>query len=69
MLEAIHSIVLEPRITLHDVHRSRRQFGTQVWNELLRKQLSVRFGVVSFGRSLTDFAIQPTPSCAKTRPF
>ena len=52
MLEAVNSIVLEPRIALHDVHRSRRQFGTQVWNELLRKQLSVRFGVVSFGRSV-----------------
>ena len=51
MVEALNSIVPGHRLTIREVHLSRRQLGTQAWNELCRKQLSLRFGVVSFARS------------------
>ena len=51
MVEALNSIVPEHPITLREVHLSRRQLGTQAWNELFRKQLSLRFGVVSLAKS------------------
>ncbi len=51
MIEALNSIVPEHGLTSSEVQLSRRQLGTQAWNELLRKQLSLRFGVVSFSES------------------
>ena len=51
MVEALNSIVPEHRLMLREVHLSRQQLGTQAWNELLRKQLSLRFGVVAFAKS------------------
>ena len=50
MVEAPNSIVPEHRLMLREVHLSRDQLGTQAWNELLRKQLSLRFGVVEVWR-------------------
>ena len=51
MVEALNSIVPEHRLTLREVRLSHRQLGTQAWNELFRKQLSLRLGVVAFSKS------------------
>ena len=51
MVEVLNWIVPEHSLENSDVQLSRRQLGTQAWNELLRKQLSLRFGVVSFSSS------------------
>lgn len=51
MVEALNWVVPEHSLKKSDVQLSRRQFGTQAWNELFRKQLSLRFGVVSFSKS------------------
>ena len=48
---ALNWIVPEHSLKNSDIQLSRRQFGTQAWNELFRKQLSLRFGVVSFSSS------------------
>ena len=51
MVETLNWIVPEHPLKNSDVQLSRRLLGTQAWNELLRKQLSRRFGVVSFSSS------------------
>ena len=51
MVEVLNWIVPEHSLKNSDVQLSRRQLGTQAWNDLLRKQLSLRFGVVSFSSS------------------
>ena len=51
MVGALNSIVPEHPLMLREMYHSRQQLGTQAWNELLRKQLSLRFGVVAFARS------------------
>ena len=51
MVETLNWIVPEHSLKNSDVQLLRRQLGTQAWNELLRKQLSLRFGVVSFSSS------------------
>ena len=52
MIEALNWIVPEHSLKKSDVQLSRRQLGTQAWNDLFRKQLSRRFGVVSFSSSV-----------------
>lgn len=49
---ALNWIVPEHPLKNSDVQLARRQLGTQAWNELFRKQLSLRFGVVSFSSSV-----------------
>ena len=49
---ALNRIVPEHPLKNSDVQLARRQLGTQAWNELFRKQLSLRFGVVSFSSSV-----------------
>ena len=51
MLEVLNWIVPEHPLTTSDVQLSRRQLGSQAWNDLLRKRLSIRFGVVAFSSS------------------
>lgn len=51
IVEALNWIVPEHPLTKSDVELSRRQLGTQAWNDLFRKQLSRRLGVVSFSSS------------------
>ena len=51
ILETLNWIVPEQSLTISHVQLSRRQLGTQAWNDLFRRQLSRRFGVVSFSRS------------------
>ena len=51
MVEALNWIVSEHPVKTSDVQLSRRQLGTQAWNDLFRKQLSRRLGVVSFSSS------------------
>ena len=51
ILDTLNWIVPERPLTISDVQLSRRQLGTQAWNDLFRRQLSRRFGVVSFSRS------------------
>ena len=48
IMAALNWIVPERRVNKSDVQLSVRQLGTQAWNDLFRKQLSRRFGVVSF---------------------
>ena len=55
MVGALNWIVPEHPLQKSDVQLLRRQLGTQAWNDLFRKQLSRRLGVVSFSAS-------PTPS-------
>ena len=51
IVEALNWIVPEHSLKNSDVQLSRRQLGTQAWNDLFRKQLSRRLGVVSFSSS------------------
>ena len=51
MLETLNWIPPEHPLKTSDVQLSRRQLGSQAWNDLFRKQLSRRFGVVSFSCS------------------
>ena len=51
IVETLNWIMPEHQVTKSNVQLTRRQLGTQAWNELFRKQLSRRFGVVSFSSS------------------
>ena len=51
ILEALNWIGPEHSLKKSDVQLSRRELGTQAWNDLFRKQLSRRLGVVSFSSS------------------
>ena len=51
MLDALNWITPEHSLTLSEIQLARRQLGTQAWNDLFRKQLSQRFGVVCFSSS------------------
>ena len=51
IIGALNWIVPEHPVKKSDVELSRRQLGTQAWNDLFRKQLSRRLGVVSFSSS------------------
>ena len=51
IVRALDRIVPEHPLTDSDVQCSLKRLGTQAWNELFRKQLSLRFGVVSFSLS------------------
>lgn len=51
MVRALNSIVPEHPVDAGAVQTSLRQLGSQAWNDLFRKQLSRRVGVVSFGSS------------------
>ena len=51
IVAALNSIVPEHPLTTSAVQLSRRQLGSQTWNDLFRKQLSRRLGVVSFSRT------------------
>ena len=51
MLEALNWAVPEHPLTKSDIQLARRQLGSQAWNDLFRKQLSLRFGVVAFSSS------------------
>ena len=48
ILDALNWIVAEHPLTASDVQESRLQLGSQAWNDLFKKQLSRRLGVVSF---------------------
>lgn len=50
MVETLNSIVAGRGLTKDTVRQSHLELGSQAWNELLRKQLSLRFGVVSLSR-------------------
>ena len=39
---------------MYNVHLSLQRLGSQAWNDLFRKQLSLRFGIVSFSISALD---------------
>lgn len=51
MLEVLNSAVPEHSLTENDLQLARQQLGSQAWNDLFRKKLSLRFGVVSFSSS------------------
>ena len=51
MLDTLNWVVPEHPLTKSDIQLSRRQLGSQAWNDLFRKQLSRRFGVVAFSSS------------------
>ena len=51
IVETLNLIVPEHSLENSDVQLARQQLGTQAWNELFRKQLSHRLGVVSFSSS------------------
>ena len=50
-ITVLNAIVPEHPVDVGAVQTSVRHLGTQAWNELFRKQLSRRLGVVSFGSS------------------
>ena len=51
MVKTLSWIVPEHSLRKSEVQLARRQLGTQAWNELFKKQLSRRLGVVSFSLS------------------
>ena len=51
IVRVLNSFVPDPPLTNREVEDSRRRLGTQAWNDLFRKRLSRRLGVVSFSAS------------------
>jgi len=50
MVRVLNSITPRKPLSAEDVEYLQQQLGSQAWNELFRRQLSQRFGVVSFSK-------------------
>ena len=51
ILKSLNFVAPKHPLTDSDVQHTLKQLGTQAWNDLFRKQLSRRFGVISFSIS------------------